>query len=79
MKKKKIEIKTLEDVKLLPIHEQQKYEIANELGYFDRVVKNGWGALTAQESGKIGGIMAAKKAATKKVDKSTSTPLTPHS
>ena len=45
---------------------QMKYEIANELGYFDRVVKDGWGALTAQESGKIGGIMAAKKAATKK-------------
>lgn len=66
MKKKKIEIKTLDDVKLLPIQEQQKYEIANELGYFDRVVKDGWGALTAQESGKIGGIIASRKAATKK-------------
>ncbi len=34
-----------------------KYEIAKELGYFDRIVQEGWGSLTARETGRIGGIL----------------------
>ncbi len=38
-----------------------KYEIAEELGLIDKVKKLGWGGLTAKETGRIGGIMTAKK------------------
>ncbi|NLK72473.1 MAG: small, acid-soluble spore protein, alpha/beta type [Clostridiales bacterium] len=38
-----------------------KYEIAQELGLIDKVTKTGWGGLTAKETGKIGGIMTARK------------------
>lgn len=37
--------------------EKIKYEIAEELGLSDKVKKNGWSALTAEETGRIGGIM----------------------
>ena len=40
--------------------EQVKYEIAEELGLFDRIIEEGWGALTASESGRIGGIIRKK-------------------
>ncbi len=38
-----------------------KYEIAAELGLKDKLAIVGWGGLTAQETGKIGGIMTQKK------------------
>ena len=38
-----------------------KYEIAEELGLFDRIIEEGWGALTASESGRIGGIIKKEK------------------
>lgn len=38
-----------------------KYEIAEELGLIDKLKKLGWGGLTAKETGRIGGIMTAKK------------------
>lgn len=38
-----------------------KYEIADELDLMDKVMKFGWGGLTAKETGKIGGIMTARK------------------
>jgi hypothetical protein len=38
-----------------------KYEIADELGLTEKVVKTGWKSLTAKESGRIGGIMAKRK------------------
>ena len=59
-KKKKIEVKTMEDVKLLPAGEQPKWEIAEELGLFDKVVETGWKSLTSRESGRIGGILSAR-------------------
>lgn len=34
-----------------------KYEIAEELGLLDKVKEKGWKALSAKESGRIGGIM----------------------
>ena len=37
-----------------------KYEIAAELGLLDKLVKHGWGGLSAQETGKIGGILARR-------------------
>ena len=40
--------------------EKIKYEIANELGLSDKVKKNGWSGLTAEETGRIGGIMTQK-------------------
>ena len=46
--------------------EQVKYEIAEELGLFDRIIEEGWGALTASESGRIGGIIKKKKSQKKK-------------
>ena len=38
-----------------------KYEIASELDLMDKVMKFGWGGLTAKETGRIGGIMTARK------------------
>lgn len=52
-KKKKKKIETLED--------KLKYEIAEELGLMDKIKEVGWGGLTAKESGRIGGLITAKK------------------
>lgn len=41
--------------------EQLKYEIAKELGLFDKVMKNGWRSLSAKETGKIGGLITKRK------------------
>ncbi len=43
------------------LREKVKYEIASELGLQDKVDKYGWGGLTAEETGRIGGIMTKKK------------------
>ncbi len=43
-----------------------KIEIAEELGLMDKVDKIGWGGLTAKETGRIGGLMTAKKKKRKK-------------
>ncbi len=37
-----------------------KIEIANELGLWDKIQKKGWGELTAEESGRIGGLMTSR-------------------
>ncbi|MBP1755670.1 MAG: hypothetical protein H6Q59_2068 [Firmicutes bacterium] len=41
--------------------EKMKYEIAEELGYLDKVMATGWKSLTAKESGRIGGIITKRK------------------
>ncbi len=46
--------------------EQLKYEIAEELGLSERVLKDGWRSLTAKESGRIGGLMTKRKREMKK-------------
>ena len=56
IKKEKPEIKTMDDVRLLPREEQ----IANELGYFDKIVASGWKSLTSRENGRIGGVLSAR-------------------
>lgn len=43
-----------------------KMEIAEELGLMDKVQELGWGGLTAKETGRIGGLMTAKKKKRKK-------------
>lgn len=43
------------------LREKLKYEIADELGLSEKVHQYGWGALTAEESGRIGGIMTRRK------------------
>ena len=47
-----------EDEKL---REKIKYEIAEELGLRDKVDEYGWSGLTAEETGRIGGIMTKRK------------------
>ena len=54
-KKKKIDLRNLEP------EEQLKYEIAGELGLLDKVLSDGWKALSAKETGRIGGLMTKKK------------------
>ncbi len=43
-----------------------KIEIAAELGLMEKVEELGWGGLTAKETGRIGGLMTAKKKQRKK-------------
>lgn len=43
------------------LREKIKYEIAEELGLQDKVKELGWGGLTAEETGRIGGIMTKRK------------------
>lgn len=66
-KKKKPEIKTMDDVRLLPEEEQAKWEIAEELGLFNKVVEHGWKSLTGRESGRIGGIISSRKKKKQKI------------
>lgn len=49
------------DVSKIKPEEMLKYEIAKELGLYDKVIANGWRSLTAKESGRIGGIMTRRK------------------
>ena len=41
--------------------EIMKWEIAKELGLYDKVLDTGWRSLTAKESGRIGGLLASRK------------------
>lgn len=41
--------------------ELMKYEIAEELGLLDKVMTEGWRALSSKETGRIGGLLAKKK------------------
>lgn len=45
------------------VREKIKYEIAEELGLRDKVDEYGWSGLTAEETGRIGGIMTKRKKA----------------
>jgi small acid-soluble spore protein F (minor alpha/beta-type SASP) len=38
-----------------------KLEIAAELGLLEKVRQQGWGSLTAQETGRIGGLITRRK------------------
>ncbi|MFL0247915.1 small, acid-soluble spore protein, alpha/beta type [Candidatus Clostridium stratigraminis] len=43
------------------LREKIKYEIAEELGLREKVDRLGWSGLTAEETGRIGGIMTKRK------------------
>lgn len=43
------------------LREKIKYEIAEELGLSQKVDECGWGGLTSEETGRIGGIMTKRK------------------
>ncbi len=57
MNKKQEEI----DLNNIKPEEKLKYEIAEELGYLDKVMDSGWKSLTAKESGRIGGLMTKRR------------------
>ena len=40
---------------------QKKYEVAKELGIYDKVLEKGWGSLTAEETGRVGGVLRNRK------------------
>ncbi len=56
-KKKQKEIRLSE----LTEEEKMKYEVAEELGLLDKVLKEGWRSLTSKETGKIGGLVTKKR------------------
>lgn len=57
-KEKKI---TREDIGQMEYEERLKYEVAEELGLLDKVMEEGWRALTSKETGRIGGIISKKR------------------
>jgi hypothetical protein len=46
---------------ILTAEDAMKYEIANELGLGEKLSQVGWGGLTAEETGRIGGLITRKK------------------
>ncbi len=38
----------------------EKYEVADELGLLDKVMKGGWKQLSAREAGRIGGVIGSR-------------------
>ena len=57
MKAKKTKKKQI----VLTPEDAMKYEIANELGLGEKLSQVGWGGLTAEETGRIGGLITRKK------------------
>lgn len=53
---------------ILTPEDAMKYEIANELGLGEKLSKVGWGGLTAEETGRIGGLITRKKRSLSAVD-----------
>lgn len=49
------------DIHNMTPDERLKFEIAEELGLGDRVLKDGWRCLTSKESGRIGGLITKRK------------------
>mgnify|MGYP002551617579 FL=1 len=45
----------------LDVDVQKKYEVAKELGIYDKVLEKGWGSLTAEETGGVGGMLRKRK------------------
>lgn len=54
-KKKEIRLTELTE------EEKMKYEIAEELGLLDKVLKEGWRSLSSKETGKIGGLVTKRR------------------
>ncbi len=58
--------KNVKKKKELTPNDIMKLEIAKEIGLMEKVDEFGWGGLTAKETGRIGGLMTAKKKQRKK-------------
>ena len=43
------------------LREVLKYEIAEELGLTEKIKSCGWSGLTAEETGRVGGLMTKRK------------------
>lgn len=54
-KKKEIRLSELTE------EEKMKYEVAEELGLLEQVLKEGWRSLTSKQTGKIGGLVTKKR------------------
>jgi hypothetical protein len=57
------------DINKMTSAEKLRFEIARELGLSDKIISNGWGELTASESGRIGGILSQRNRQKKKTKK----------
>lgn len=60
MKKRDIP-QTQKEIEALDQQERMKYEIAQELGLFEKVQAVGWKGLTARETGRVGGLLAKRR------------------
>ena len=45
----------------LDVDVQTKYEVAKVLGISVNVLEKGWGSLTAEETGRVGGMLRKRK------------------
>ncbi len=45
-----------------------KFEVANELGLAEKVLKFGWKSLSAKETGKIGGLVSKRKKSMQEIE-----------
>ena len=54
-KKKEIRLSELTE------DEKMKYEVAEELGLLEKVMREGWKSLSSKETGKIGGLITKKR------------------
>ena len=61
-KKEKLFLRGEINISELDTDVQKKYEIAKELGIYDKVLEKGWGSLTAEETGRLGGVLGRRKA-----------------
>lgn len=59
-------VSTMKKKKEVRLEDKLKYEIAQELGLYDKVLRDGWKSLSARETGKIGGLITKKKRELKK-------------
>ena len=66
-KTKKTDKKVVVDFGDMKPDELLKYEIAKELGLFEKVMDTGWKSLSAKETGRIGGLMTKKKKERQKI------------
>ncbi len=58
----------MKNLKAEIIEDSLKYEVAEELGLLDKILKDGWAGLTAKESGRIGGLMTARRRELKRTE-----------
>ena len=66
MKNMKGKVLAKADIQKLSENERLKYDIAEELGLYDKVIEGGWRSLTAKEAGRIGGMVTKRRKAMKK-------------